>query len=358
MMRYLKSLAAPLFASVLTALLVSGIANSALYQWSVTASTNATADPSINWSEGQSPSSVNDSARAMMAAIARYRDDISGTNTTTGTSSAYALNTSSVYPANPTGLMVAFRVHTTNADNATISIDGGTTYQIQTSPGVRVLAGTLIAGSPYTALHDGAAWVLRDFGSPTTVPLGALIPFTGDASPNSNFILPAGQAISRTTYATYFALVGTRFGSGDGSTTFNIPDLRGRAPFGGDAMGGSAANRITVAGGNFDGTVIGGTGGAQNKTIAQGNLPNVNFTVSGITLSDPGHSHSYSGPTANIANGTAPTTISAGVFGLTTSSDTTGITIATQGTAASGGSGTAVPIIPNALILNYLLRIL
>lgn len=49
-----------------------------LYKWSQTASADATIDSTINWAEGQSPSSVNDSARAMMAAIAKYRDDIAG----------------------------------------------------------------------------------------------------------------------------------------------------------------------------------------------------------------------------------------------------------------------------------------
>ena len=48
------------------------------YKWSQTASADATADGTVNWAEGQSPSSVNDSARAMMAATAKYRDDIAG----------------------------------------------------------------------------------------------------------------------------------------------------------------------------------------------------------------------------------------------------------------------------------------
>ena len=49
-----------------------------LYKWSQTAENNATADSSINWQEGQAPSSVNDSGRAMMASIAKHRDDIAG----------------------------------------------------------------------------------------------------------------------------------------------------------------------------------------------------------------------------------------------------------------------------------------
>jgi hypothetical protein len=49
-----------------------------LYTWSKTPSNNTTADATINWAEGQSPSSVNDSARASMAAVAKFRDDNNG----------------------------------------------------------------------------------------------------------------------------------------------------------------------------------------------------------------------------------------------------------------------------------------
>lgn len=61
----------------------------------------------------------------------------------------------------------------------------------------------------------------------TLIPIGAALPYTGDTSPNANFILPIGQELDKVTYAEYFALVGTRFGQGNGSTTFNAPDWRG-----------------------------------------------------------------------------------------------------------------------------------
>jgi hypothetical protein len=55
-----------------------------LYKWSQTAPLDAIADSTINWAEGQAPSSINDSARTMMAATAKYRDDIAGAIVTGG----------------------------------------------------------------------------------------------------------------------------------------------------------------------------------------------------------------------------------------------------------------------------------
>lgn len=57
-------------------------------------------------------------------------------------------------------------------------------------------------------------------------PVGAIVPYGGTTAPNG-WLLCQGQAVSRTTYAELFAIIGTNFGTGDGSTTFNIPDLRG-----------------------------------------------------------------------------------------------------------------------------------
>lgn len=82
-----------------------------------------------------------------------------------------------------------------------------------------------------------------------------------------------GAAVSRTTYDTLYALVGTAFGVGDGTTTFNVPDMRGRFVRGLPAAG-----------------TVGATGGASTVTLTQANLPSVNFTVT-----DPGHTHTFTG---------------------------------------------------------------
>jgi microcystin-dependent protein len=93
-------------------------------------------------------------------------------------------------------------------------------------------------------------------------PVGMLADFAGSSAP-SLWLLCYGQAVSRTTYAALFTVVGIAFGSGDGSTTFNVPDMRGRVAIGKDNMGGSGANRVTTAGSSLDGNTIGASGGSQ-----------------------------------------------------------------------------------------------
>lgn len=90
---------------------------------------------------------------------------------------------------------------------------------------------------------------------------GVIFPFAGTVAPNG-FLLCYGQAVSRTTYAALFATIGTTYGAGDGSTTFNVPDLRGRAIAGKDDMGGASANRL--------GATITGTRGSTSNGIITG----------------------------------------------------------------------------------------
>jgi microcystin-dependent protein len=102
-----------------------------------------------------------------------------------------------------------------------------------------------------------------------SIPIGAVMDFAG-ATPPAKWLLCYGQLVSTTTYSLLFAQLSTTYGSGAG--TFGIPDYRGRATFGQDNMGGSAANRITATV-NFDGTVLGNSGGVQSNTLITGNLP-------------------------------------------------------------------------------------
>jgi microcystin-dependent protein len=328
----------------------------AFWKWSHTASSNATADNTVNWAEGMAPSAVNDSARAMMARLAEWRDDVSGTITTAGSSTAYTVASNQGFDnfADLNGAMIALVPHTTNGATVTLNVDGLGAKPLRFGPSLELQSGVLIQGTPYAVSYnnsDGAFYLQGGFANPYGIPLGGMMPYIGASAPNSAFVLPFGQAISRTTYATLFSLVGTTFGSGDGSTTFNIPDLRGRSIFGLDNMGGSAASRITVAGGNFDGTVIGNVGGAQNKVIANSNLP------ADIPVSDPGHTHAPAGASDFVSDGGSPyTDIGSGSILIyrtsATATSTTGIKI------NDGSTNTALPIMPPAIVLPYILRII
>jgi len=95
---------------------------------------------------------------------------------------------------------------------------------------------------------NGTGWVSS---TPTYVPTGGMMMW-GTASAPTGYLLCNGSAVSRTTYSALFAVIGTAFGSGDGSTTFNLPDFRDRFPVGAgttysaNSTGGSK-DAITVA---------------------------------------------------------------------------------------------------------------
>lgn len=112
----------------------------------------------------------------------------------------------------------------------------------------------------------------RAAAAPQAVPIGFVGDYAGSTAP-SFWLLCYGQAISRTTYATLFAAISTNFGVGDGSTTFNLPDCRGRATSGKDDMGGTSANRLTNQSGGLDGDTLGATGGAETHTLTTAEMP-------------------------------------------------------------------------------------
>lgn len=120
-----------------------------------------------------------------------------------------------------------------------------------------------IADDAITAdkLASGAAFVA-----------GMVMPYAGSTAP-TGWLLCYGQAISRTTYADLFTAIGTTYGTGDGSSTFNLPDLRGRTIAGQDDMGGSSANRLTNQTGGLNGDTLGATGGAETHTLTIAQMP-------------------------------------------------------------------------------------
>lgn len=101
---------------------------------------------------------------------------------------------------------------------------------------------------------------------------GALMADGGATAP-AGWLHCYGQAVSRTTYSAIFSRYSTTYGVGDGATTFNLPDLRGRVIAGQDDMGGSSANRLTDQSGGLDGDTLGDTGGAETHTLSTSEIP-------------------------------------------------------------------------------------
>jgi len=336
---------------------------SAVWQWSETASSNASADPTINWREGQPPSSVNDSARAMMAALAAYRDDISGSVTTTGTSTAYSATSNQNLCASPSttpqdGQLFSATVNNTNGASATLTVDSCASYPIQSAPGVAVPAGTMISGTPYSFKFSNAnsAWMLRNlYASPYNIPLGGFLYSTISSPPNSNFAVPNGQCISNTIYSAYWTALGSPASGSCAGGQFAILDVRGRALIALDNEGGTPANRLTSssAGCGTAFTSLGATcsNGNESSTIQTTNLPP--YTPSGAVSQVAG---TFAAPQGlyNIS----PGGIGVSLWGTTVGSPTTvSLSLSSQsftGNAAGGSSTPMSRVNPNIGVYVYL----
>lgn len=125
-------------------------------------------------------------------------------------------------------------------------------------------------------------------------PVGIVEPYAGVATP-TGWLLCDGSAVSRSTYADLFAVIDTIYGVGNNSTTFNLPDLRGRAIHGQDVMHGNAANRLTILN-----AAIGTAGGSQYLQVHTHN-----YAKSGNSGNDfPDHAHQWTLASAGNAQGT------------------------------------------------------
>lgn len=202
-------------------------------------------------------------------------------------------------------------------------------------------------------VNGSAITTSLDYKVTVLSPSGLVSMFAGSTAP-TGWLICDGTAISRSTYAELFAAIGVTYGAGNGSTTFNLPNLKGRVPVGRDA-----------AQTEFD--ALGETGGASSHTLSSAEMPSHTHTQNAHThtqdshnhtqnahnhgITDPGHIHSLnqwaffvqtalvSGFNTSSNTGVLPSTVN-------TNSNTTGISInnataTNQATTATNQNTTA-----------------
>jgi microcystin-dependent protein len=262
--------------------------------------------------------------------------DRSGSMVTAGSATAFTAASNTVFTALVDGIRVVVRFHADSGLAPTFQLDGLAAAALHCPAGTPAPVGMIKANIPVSLTYVASipAWIVS----------GVVIPdvdfFPGDVktsmqiADHGKWLLADGRQVNRVgTHAALFAVAGTKWGIGNGSTTFNILDGRGRCLVGND-MG---VGRVTTAGSGIDGNTLGATGGQQNVQLTLAQLANHAHAVTGFN--DPGHTHpltfdmlnfTLSGTAAivNLQPGTSLT------FDINTGSSFTGITFGI-GTAGS-----------------------
>ncbi|MDQ0204061.1 phage tail protein [Pectinatus haikarae] len=192
-----------------------------------------------------------------------------------------------------------------------------------------------------TVVDGTVTWTIKDLRKPDiqTVPVGAGHEYYGDTAP-AGYLLCNGSAVSRTTYVNLFALLGTKFGTGDGSTTFNLPDRRSRVGVG-----------LNSADSDF--ATLGKNGGEKTHILTTAEMPSHGHTATTDAQGNHRHSLIY----ADNA-GTASAQAKAGIGG--SDWEETGCQYAGTHThnvtIANNGSGAAHNNMPPYIVVNYIIK--
>ncbi|UOF78518.1 tail collar domain [Caudoviricetes sp.] len=219
--------------------------------------------------------------------------------------------------------------------------DGGTLqntwFTIARATGLATFGGTVttptLSADPDTAMKASTKQYV-DTTVTTRLPSGSVTMYVGATAP-TGWLLCDGSAVSRTTYADLFAVVSTTYGAGDGFTTFNVPDFRGRVAIGtGTGTGGGASGTGLPAGGSALTAVSRGTWkGEETHTLSIGEMP--------------AHDHSIAGKFAFGTGTIAPATGSPGAIDINTASGAT---------ATSQGSGTGHNVIQPVMGVLFIIK--
>lgn len=236
----------------------------------------------------------------------------------------------------------------TAEDNATIT--GLHTFNRSPSAPFGVAASSANVSNLDADMVDG------QHASTLGIPTGAMVPFGGTAAP-TGYLICDGSAVSRATFAALFAVLSTTYGVGDGSSTFNVPDMRQRFAMGKAAAG--TGSTLGSTGGAIDHTH---TGPAHTHTISADGAHT--HTLSGSTdATDIDHTHNIPGEFTVGAGGTAMALHTNGMNSNNPHSHTlTGASTASAGshshTGATGSAGTGATGAANPpyLTFNYIIK--
>jgi len=309
--------------------------------WNEDDNANTTAAPD-GAPEGMAPSGVNNVLRAHQGAMKRFAI-WSSPKTTGGSGTAYTLSYAVAPGALVDGMTHLVQFHAGNGTGATLNVNnlGATPVHYYAAGAWRVAPPGLIDTDEVcrVAYHSSSgAYRLVGLRNRT----GEVVPFAGSAAP-AGALLCYGQLVSRTTYAGLFAAIGTTFGAGDLSTTFNLPDLRSRAVIGKSDMGGQEA---FVLDGAVARNVLGAGFGVQYNTA----VTNVGGTLSGSVVGLLSTSAPINGQGNSVGGGEGQ---SSDWNHLHNVNINLGVSVSGN---LSGTSG-AFSIIQPVRVLNYLIRI-
>jgi len=235
-------------------------------------------------------------------------------------------------------------------------------------------------GSEGFYYYDGNNWANIIVDGDNRIATGTIVAYAGSTAPEG-WMLCSGTAISRSSYPDLFNVIGINYGTGDGSSTFNLPDLRGRTIFGRDDMGGISAGRISNL--NVSGQIMGEQIGSQSVSLAVANMASHKhtFTGSSVTTNNNSHAHTYqdayyaengSGGYGNNSRvGNVGSTDTDNSFYWRTSSDghsksLSGIptggtahshTFTAAGTLGNTGLSNAFSVVNPAIVVNYIIKL-
>lgn len=242
--------------------------------------------------------------------------------------------------------------------------DSETEYQANKSYVVDPISGIVyrcLVTNTNQSVNNPAYWDIAFSPYEAMVPTGSTQMFAGTSAPRG-WLIADGRAVSRTTYAALFAVIGTTYGSGDGSTTFNLPDMRGVVVRGVDRGRGLDPSRVQ---GSYQGDVYASHSHSNSVTIQ--NSGGHTHIAAGTTEQSGEHSHSYVyrntersgggseniGSNSTIVGNTGLAGLHSHSFSVVTSTSGEHQHIATVNNAVSGGTETRMKNIAMLGIIKF-----